>query len=160
MEKVTLEKWEAAAVELSCGYVIIQKPSINTRFCIGYGYGFTYEEASKIADAQRTNENMFIQKNLKSLKGEIERLEDVDNQIGVYPNYYGKEWRLDYYNHTDFIIRGWRLPTGATILNKEDRSLLIEAYKKVYAKFEKRLQTYLKRYGLSKLTVWTYDQNY
>ena len=39
---------------------------------------------------------------------------------------------------------------------KEDLILIIEVYKQQIENFKKRLNTYLKRYGLSKLTTWTY----
>ena len=39
---------------------------------------------------------------------------------------------------------------------KEDLLLIIEVYKQQIENFKKRLNTYLKRYGLSKLRTWTY----
>ena len=44
-------------------------------------------------------------------------------------------------------------------LKEHDRLALIEEYKKVLVDFEKRLQAYLKRYGLSKLNIWSYWQD-
>lgn len=41
-------------------------------------------------------------------------------------------------------------------LSGADVAGLIEMAKNERRKFEKRLETYLKRYGLSKLSVWTY----
>lgn len=45
---------------------------------------------------------------------------------------------------------------GWEVISEKDRAGLVDAYKKVLADFEKRLQTYLKRYGLTKLNTWTY----
>lgn len=41
-------------------------------------------------------------------------------------------------------------------VNKEDRQNLIEKTKEEKAKFVKRLNAYLKRFGLSKVHSWTY----
>ena len=58
-------------------------------------------------------------------------------------------WSWDYDNirNKDAIIKE---------ANKEDLFLIIEVYKQQIENFKKRLNTYLKRYGLSKLTTWTY----
>jgi hypothetical protein len=38
----------------------------------------------------------------------------------------------------------------------EDRLAILEGLKREREKFDKRLQTYLKRYGTSKIRTWTY----
>ena len=45
------------------------------------------------------------------------------------------------------------------MMNDTDRARLLEACKMQKSKFEKRLQAYLKRYGLSKIKKWTYWDN-
>ena len=54
---------------------------------------------------------------------------------------------------TGQILGEWTVIREAT---KEDLLLIIEVYKQQIQNFKKRLNTYLKRYGLSKLTTWTY----
>lgn len=44
-------------------------------------------------------------------------------------------------------------------LNDSENERLNNAIDKANAKFEKRLQTYLKKYGLSKVNTWTYWEN-
>ena len=41
-------------------------------------------------------------------------------------------------------------------LNPEDIDRIIEGYKEVIKNFDKRLKTYLKKYGLSKVKAWSY----
>ena len=41
-------------------------------------------------------------------------------------------------------------------LDKEDIQLIIDGLEIVLKNFEKRLDTYLKKYGLSKIQTWTY----
>ena len=48
---------------------------------------------------------------------------------------------------------------GITLASKEDAETIYQAVLNEKNKMEKRLDTYLKRYGLSKLHVWTYDRN-
>ena len=65
------------------GYLAeIERPSIETSFCYGYGYcGVSTEEdhrdAARMADHARTNEDYFIAENLHGLNGYIEALGDV-----------------------------------------------------------------------------------
>jgi hypothetical protein len=44
----------------------------------------------------------------------------------------------------------------ATVRQSGNKSRIIEGYEQVFADFVKRLQSYLKRYGLTKLDTWTY----
>lgn len=80
-----------------------------------------------------------------------------------------KHWRggdgvLFVYNATNMEKnRNWSdVPMhygNPVMMNDTDRARLLEACKMQRAKFEKRLQAYLKRYGLSKIKKWTYWDN-
>ena len=143
------------------------KPSIKTRFCFGYGQnGISTEEDYEGARSQQrnmeTNKQAFINANLKGLKESIEDIETFMKEK-CFANRYNKificrincnhladlAWSWDYDNirNKDNIIKE---------ANKEDLLLIIEVYKQQIENFKKRLNTYLKRYGLSKLTTWTY----
>ena len=150
-----------------------EKPSIQTRFCFGYGQnGISTEEDYEGARSQErnmeTNQQAFINANLEGLNKSIEDIETfisqwIDkeekffsaryNKIFICKNSYENKaylaWSWDYENirNKDMIIR------EAT---KEDLLLIIEVYKQQIENFKKRLNTYLKRYGLSKLRTWTY----
>ena len=57
------------------------------------------------------------------------------------------------------FVNRWELENKgqeARPLTTEEIDIVIEAYKKARAAFEKRLNTYLKRYGMSKVETWTY----
>lgn len=150
-----------------------KKPSIQTRFCFGYGQnGISteedYERASEQEKNMETNRKAFINANLEDLNKSIEDIETFINRffdkketcfssrynkIFICKNSYNHlaylAWSWDYDNirYKDMIIR------EAT---KEDLLLIIEVYKQQIENFKKRLNTYLKRYGLSKLITWTY----
>lgn len=154
-------------------FLCFEKPRIETRFCFGYGQnGISTEEDFDRACEQKhffnTNQQAFIKANLKGLNQSIKDLQDfIDdffdwkhncfswsyNKIFICKNscyhlaYLAWSWDYDNIINKDAIIK------EAT---KEDLLLIIEVYKQQIENFKKRLNTYLKRYGLSKLTTWTY----
>ena len=50
----------------------------------------------------------------------------------------------------------WNIPDKARNLTSEEKELIINGLEYGLKLFRKRLDTYLKRYGLSKLHTWTY----
>ena len=161
------------ALKFDNNFLCFKKPSIQTRFCFGYGQnGISTEEDYEGARSQErnmeTNQQAFINANLEDLNKSIKDLQDfIDNffdhknicfsarynKIFICKNscdhlaYLAWSWDYDNIRNKDAIIK------EAT---KEDLLLIIEVYKQQIENFKKRLNTYLKRYGLSKLTTWTY----
>lgn len=130
------------------GLVEFIKPRIETHFCFGYGTYRTFEEAA--AAERKAGEDYFLRENLRGFDGGIEALEGDDV--------------LFVYNATNMAKnRSWTdsLPRygDPVMMNGTDRARLLEACKMQRAKFEKRLQAYLKRYGVSKIKKWTYWEN-
>ena len=150
-----------------------KKPSIQTRFCFGYGQNGIeidgdYDRAREQQKNMDTNQQAFINANLEDLNKSIEKIETfisqwIDKKERCFSACYNKificknshnhlaclTWSWDY----DNIINKNAIIKEAT---KEDLLLIIEVYKQQIKNFKKRLNTYLKRYGLSKLTTWTY----
>ena len=150
-----------------------EKPSIQTRFCFGYGQNgiSTDGDFNRACEEERnmeTNQQAFIDANLEDLNKSVKKIKTyikqwIDKEEKCFSSRYNKificknsynhlaclTWSWDYDNirNKDMIIR------EAT---KEDLLLIIEVYKQQIENFKKRLNTYLKRYGLSKLTTWTY----
>lgn len=162
----TNEKWlnfekryYSYLVELSNGGICkIEKSKIETRFCFGYGMYLraTEEEldnAENNAEYARTNEKYFIEENLKSINGKIDMLDD-DRYIALLFKdcegfYYLHHYKA--YEKKQMLAYGGYIEPTQEDLNRYKEMLLREKQD-----FEKRLQTYLKKYGLSKLSVWTY----
>ena len=75
-------KKAAYIVELSDGdFAEIDKPTIETDFCFGYGmYGVStdedYDRAASMERHARTNESYFVQENLKGIDRMIEQFQD------------------------------------------------------------------------------------
>lgn len=148
----------ARLVRLECGGLVeIEKPRIETRFCFGYSDSRydteDYDRANAAADHARTSQDYFIQQNMEPIRHMIKELE----RPGIYSR--------NRYNGTDpgHPIRAleWESyrsnkPEGAQPITEADRAVLIDAWEKVGRDFRRRLDTYLKRYGMSKVQTWSY----
>ena len=150
-----------------------KKPSIQTRFCFGYGQnGITTEDDIDRAYGQQrnmeTSQQAFINANLEDLDKSIEDIETfisqwIDKEEKFFSSRYNKIFICkNSYNHLAYLAWSWdygNIRNKDDIIKeatKEDLLLIIEVYKQQIQNFKKRLNTYLKRYGLSKLTTWTY----
>lgn len=145
------------------GYLAeIERPSIETSFCFGYGYcGVSTEEdmqdAARMADHARTNEDYFIAENLHGLNGYIEALGD-DNYAAYMTGsnelvqlHFCRQWEAEQQKR-------WAENGNYTFieLSEDERKEIAGYYGTEKDRFTKRLRTYLKRYGLSKVQSWTY----
>ena len=156
-------KSAAYIVELENGDITeIEKPHIETRFCFGYGYcGVSTEEdyrnAADMMHYADTHEDYFISENMKDINGYIESLKDDKIRVFKYVHYCGK---CDIRLKSIGFYRYYEEPANNLVDCKEltiqERQALIDGYEIVKKQFEKRLQTYLKKYGLTKLKTWTY----
>lgn len=182
------EKWvkyykdnTAYVVKLNNGWLLgIEKPRIETRFCFGYGYcGVSDEEDYRAAASMEhyasTNEQYFINENLKELNEIITRLkltvENWDDDYAQYEalhnhEYYWGNCKPCYYNTVEgacslsfmkyYNEHFERDNDILVMLDKENCERILSGYIKVKEQFEKRINTYLKKYGLTKLHTWTY----
>ena len=141
--------------ETEKGYLIeFEKPSIKKDFCFGYDDFYSnQEDADEMAAHARTNERYFIEKNLEEINSLIKSLESG--------KVYARTSRPDAINLRSLVFEKYlRIyefeKEKCDELSGSDVAGLIEMAKNERQKFEKRLGIYLKRYGLSKLNVWTY----
>ncbi len=163
-------------IELSNGKIIcLDKPSIEKDFCFGYGiYGITTDEEMKAASAacRRAEEDVhyFKEKNLQNIDTEIRQIQEAlasdFYEVWVKPAYLGQpddsklvRYRiLDDYESPDYDKDepDGKGPNGMQKLCKADVERILDGLYERRKLFEKRLNTYLKRYGLSKVTTWTF----
>ena len=142
------------AVRLSDGWCIISRPNIENKFCF-HDEGPDYEFYCKLMKDENKLRQYFLSENLSCLDREIENLRDENEPLYTRPLSKNGVEVLParvIYGYYDYI-HGKKEPRQIT---KEERETLLKAYGIVRAEFEKRLQTYLKRYGVSKLHTWTY----
>lgn len=157
-------------VELKNGNIIaLDKPRIETSFCFGYGMYLQStqedeERASNMEHYARTNEQYFIDENLKGLNEQIEALRNESLKCYTFTSYYGQPENsklktysvvrlADSYEWTPGRYADYK---DLAELDTEDRERIAAGLEKVKEDFTKRLNTYLKKYGLTKLKTWTY----
>ena len=160
-------------VEFSNGNIIdIEKPTIQKNFCFGFGMYATYtdeelQRAEGMADKAKTDVNYFISENMKPILEKIEALKkclEGKKECYTYIHYSGQPATSDLMTYTTTYVQDnpewnpgrWKNLESLKKLSSDDIQLIIDGLEEVANKFLKRLNTYLKKYGLEKLNVWTY----
>lgn len=141
------------------GYFCFEKPSIETHFCFGYGQnGISTEEDYNDAVKAKINastKEYFFKENMR-------KFQDLENML----KYDGKVYSMELYNSksklrglkTDEEERRFGKMYGTIIseITPLDRLNIKQELSNQKKKFEKRLETYWKKYGSSKFKTWTY----
>ena len=154
-------------VELSNGVLIgIEKPTIEKRFCFGYSdspYNTDdYDRAHDMAHHAATSTDYFKAENLKQIDEKIDEL----NRFNVYTmrQYWGAPENS--LIHGLVFLKNWEViemqenpRPELHAITAADLEKIIDAYKAERVAFEKRLNSYLKRYGLKKVETWAYWQD-
>lgn len=166
------EKKTSAIRKLSNGGLLTwEKPRIETSFCFGYR-GSDDDDANRMVSHAKTNEGYFKSENLKGFDHIIKKIESLGsdedysgNKLYIYREKYSRTDNLNLWSYT--ILPFWQyneaiernLYLDIQEANEEDINTILEAEKNERAKFEKRLNAYLKKYGLSKVRSWSYWQD-
>lgn len=146
-------KHYVGAVKMHDGFYLIEKPSIQNRFCF-HDEGPQYDYYCEImADKERRLSAYFKRENLKAFDSVITHIENGtsggDNRVwwskAVDQLYihFGEHYRV-------------QEKDDVTLCTDTEKAQLLAAVKWGRELFEKRLDAYLKRYGVSKLHTWTY----
>ena len=141
--------------------ITVDRPRIKKDFCFGYSDSRydteDYDRANDMADYASKSEEYFIEENLKEIKRTIKQLENGNHDIEIFAHYHGQSeeskmrcWTFKNYYHDYSNYMNYRQ------LKDHEVKALIEAYKEVEKDFIKRLNSYLKRYGLTKVNAWSY----
>lgn len=154
-------------------FLPIDKRPIETRFCFGES-GYDADEASAQAQTARTSEAYFKRENLKPFADMINELETGDFVPYLTTKYWsGKadEIKSLHFCRTSEVCEsfggscflaeiGGKEVTyqgqKRRYLTEEEKAVIVSAYKEALKKHEKKVDAYLKRYGLSKVYSWTY----
>jgi len=160
------------------GIAVIDKPRIETDFYFGYsdcGQGLSYEENNERVNHVSDNlAEYFVSYNLRDINDKIKLIEEIldsENKDGEYIIINSGHYSSDILGNARSlqIVKPYNFYTGNTTLEEiqrhdtsaavasiEDVKRYLEAYKFIKETFTKRLNTYLKRFGTSKLNVGTY----
>lgn len=164
----------SGAVRLQNGGILyFAKPSIDNRFCFhdeGPQYDF-YKHM--MADKETRLRDYFLKENLAPYDNDIKRLSDkrewadgrlhTDGGKTLYiqrASYSGETAPLNLWRY--IALDNWEVQARPSFypntepMTDADRKTILEGVRRERAKFEKRLNTYLKRYGVSKIHTWTY----
>ena len=165
-------------------YLPIEKERTKKSFCFGHGQnGISTEEEAKgafeSARNARTNENYFLNENLQGINEKLVNLkyfllEDEEEKEKYYNKHHNElnysikfenvylsknhAHEVSYICATEYDIKNkpWFYKNLIRKLTKKEISEIVEILEKEKKDFQKRLNTYLKRYGLSKIHSWTY----
>lgn len=161
-------------IKLESGYFYaVEKQGIQKSFCFGHGQnGVSTEDEQAAAFAMEkiatTNFDYFINENLQNINRQIEDIKNPQNVIGLNETEkYNSVWicciksyELPYFEKSKDtgVFRNPQNPweTYTRIATEQERANIIEAMENVKHDLEKRLNVYLKKYGLSKIHTWTY----
>ena len=126
---------------------------MTNRFCF-HDEGPQYEFYKTLTSDNKALEDYFMKENLDKFNQYINHIEkgdqyNGDKRVWWKPNEYRKgELLLCFYD------RG--RDEGYTLCTDEEKQTILKGLKFGRDMFKKRLESYLKRYGTSKLHTWTY----
>ena len=146
--------------EIKDGYLIVDKPRIKTSFCFGSGWNgiSSLEEdeiANDLANQARTDEDYFLEQNLQEINNKVEMLQgslelDCDSYDRVVLIKNGLQYSIMQRKHAEYWGEEYISPFSWEIEE------ILSLYLSVRETFKRRLSTYLKKYGLTKINSWTY----
>lgn len=153
-------KESSNAVVLDSGFVyIFKKPKIKKDFCFGYRLSSEnsneYDNANNMCShVKNDNGNYFKEKNLEEFE-HLKKLLQSGKTFYAVATYVGDDVKICsvYDSRTTQMYYNNCIKAELT---KNDINNLIAVINEEERKFEKRLNTYLKRYGTSKLHTWSY----
>lgn len=147
-------------------FLAIDKKSIKKNFCFGYSLSRdnteSFDSANNMVRFSRESKEYFLNENVKDLKNKIAFYSDKSNDLWFQNHYISQKNDL---LKKVVSFRFFELPKNIDDVKEyqkvsdNDRALIVEAYKKELELFTKRLETYLKKYGLSKINSWSYWQD-
>ena len=151
--------------------VAFEKPEIETRFCFGYsdcGQGQSYAECQE--EHRNFGATQFLRENLSSFDDTLDYFKPENEQSDKY-HWHGRslyllqQWKnaniFKAHFLPDYEVQNqpWRWVNGDMQIVKASAEAVEQYHQALIEerqKFEKRLNSYLKRYGTSKLHTWTY----
>ena len=171
----------AAVAELPNGDLLtIDKQKIEKYFCFGES-GYDYEDALRMASHARTSKTYFKSENMKEFRRLLDNIEEADQEAGtvklvIFTTHYtdqpsdcrlrGWGWRrvseiIDDCGGSAFLsdLPGKELPNAVSpyrVATAEELAIFKAAAMDAAKAHERKVDSYLKRYGTSKVQSWTY----
>jgi len=141
------KKHFVGAIKIRGHYILLGKPSIETRFCF-HDEGPQYDFYCKLKEREENMKEYFLSENRKAFTRDIDFINEHGHIYVKAPDSSVEACLC----HSDYIW-GRKEAERAT---EEETALILDGLKFALAKFDTRLNAYVKRYGISKLHTWTY----
>lgn len=140
------KRGNVGAIKIGEHFYLIDKPSIDNRFCF-HDEGPDYEFYKQLTSDEKMMREYFIEQNKSAFTRYIEKIEKGESL---------KLQESNYKHHLGICCGDSCYNDEGREASKEERALILEGLKFGLDKFEKRLDSYLNRYGISKIHTWTY----
>ena len=137
-------------IEFHDAIVTLDKPSIQKDFCFSYGQYLCTDNDKKEA----TVTQWFIESNLS----QCDVLEGLDDPYRTMVVALGKAYENSQIRHL-WVMSSFEAQEDrrvVRVLTDDEVKMVKDAVERQKSKFTKRLNSYLKRYGLSKVNAWSY----
>lgn len=157
-DKSTAEYYQkeyVGAVKLSNGwYLLLEKNRIENRFCFR-DEGPDYDYYCELLDDEAKMRRYFISENIGDMEKQLAECKQNPKAFLLVKSPYENRKQCNVcteekYNRYDYRDYETYTPT------ETEAAAIIEAIEYQYGQFKKRLDTYLKKYGVSKLHTWSY----
>lgn len=147
------KSYAVGAIKLHDGFWLIEKPSIENKFCF-HDEGPDYEFYKSLMADEKKLAAYFKEKNLSDFDWRIAHMTEGakysgDRRVWWYKDKYSTE-------RTYLCFSAQSAEDDYTLCTEEERALILDGLKYGRTLLEQRLDAYLKKYGVSKLHTWTY----
>lgn len=148
-ENARYKKDFVGAIKINDMYMLLGKERIQTKFCFE-DEGPSYEFYKELVNDSEKLKAYFLDENLRKISNKIENLKS--NKPAFLSQGFDKSFCLSFPKFA-------RESYDGILVSDEDRKKILNALEFCKDEFEKRLQTYIKKYDTSKLRVWTFWAN-
>ena len=110
----------------------------------------------------KTNEDYFLEENRKKMNSLIDAFYKYNCFIRIHYYNAPKDTKIrcvEFLSDYDKWNMSEEQKSKLEPISEADKQIIIDAWKEEQKAFEKRLASYLKRYGLSKVKSWSYWQD-
>ena len=141
------------------GYILgIEKQGIKKDFCFGYRLNShdteEYDAANRMANHVQSDADYFFAENMKTFNAYVEEFSDKDNRFFFQNNYYKQTNNV--LKNVNCVSSFYPEKPDMEFISENDRELILAAYKECRERHSKKIATYLKRFGTSKVRSWSY----
>lgn len=147
------KKYYIGAIKINGSYLTIGKGHIENEFWFG-DEGIYLEHYKEVTETEETKKAYFKASNLAGINRDIERLQEDDRN--VYISKVDNPHKNEVYWYTNEYAWEEKQRESDVLATKEQKEEIIKMLEWKKAQFEKRIDTYLKKYGVSKVRFGTY----